>query len=47
MEEIHAAICGSALRVLADVRHGLPCSHDAACGRALRSFLDRPAAPAA
>ena len=25
-------------------RHGLPCSHGVACGRALRSFLDRRAA---
>lgn len=46
MEEIHAAIPGSELVVFADARHGLPCSHGAACGRALRAFLDRRA-PAA
>jgi 3-oxoadipate enol-lactonase len=41
MEEIHAAIPGSELRVFPDARHGLPCSHGAACGRALRDFHDR------
>ena len=41
MEEIHAAIPGSELQVFTDGRHGLPCSHGEACGRALRSFLDR------
>jgi pimeloyl-ACP methyl ester carboxylesterase len=41
MEEMHAAIPGSQLLVWADARHGLPCSHGAACGRALRAFLDR------
>jgi pimeloyl-ACP methyl ester carboxylesterase len=43
MEEIHAGIRGSELQVFADARHGLPCSHGAACGRALRAFLDRRA----
>jgi pimeloyl-ACP methyl ester carboxylesterase len=47
MEEMHAAIPGSELAVFADARHGLPCSHGAAAGRALRAFLDRRvAAPA-
>ena len=41
MEAIHAAIPGSELAVFADARHGLPCSHGPACGRALRAFLDR------
>jgi pimeloyl-ACP methyl ester carboxylesterase len=41
MEQIHAAIPGSELQVFTDARHGLPCSHGDACGRALRSFLDR------
>jgi pimeloyl-ACP methyl ester carboxylesterase len=41
MEEMHAGIAGSELLVFADARHGLPCSHGAACGRALRAFLDR------
>lgn len=41
MEEIHASIPGSELQVFADARHGLPCSHGAACGRALRAFLER------
>jgi len=27
--------------VFVDARHGLPCSHKPACGRALRVFLDR------
>jgi pimeloyl-ACP methyl ester carboxylesterase len=43
MEEIHAGIRGSELQIFADARHGLPCSHGAACGRALRAFLDRRA----
>lgn len=47
MEAIHAAIPGSELAVFADARHGLPCSHGPACGRALRAFLDRRVAPAA
>ena len=46
MEEIHASVPGSELTVFADARHGLPCSHGVACGRALRAFLDRRA-PAA
>jgi hypothetical protein len=29
------------LAVFVDARHGLPCSHKSACGRALRAFLDR------
>jgi pimeloyl-ACP methyl ester carboxylesterase len=41
MEAIHAAIPGSELAVFADARHGLPCSHGPACGRALRAFLAR------
>ena len=41
MEEMHAAIPGSELRVFAGARHGLPYSHGAACGRALRDFHDR------
>ena len=41
MEEIHSAIPGSELVALADARHGLPCSHGPACGRALRAFPDR------
>jgi pimeloyl-ACP methyl ester carboxylesterase len=41
MEDMHARIPGSELEVFADARHGLPCSHDAACARALRAFLDR------
>jgi pimeloyl-ACP methyl ester carboxylesterase len=44
MEEIHAGIAGSELQVFPAARHGLPCSHGAACGRALRAFLDRRAA---
>src|SRR4030095_11121767 len=36
--ESHAAIPGSERRVFADARHGLPCSHGAACGRTLRDF---------
>ena len=43
MEEMHAAIAGSELLVFPDARHGLPCSHGATCGRALRAFLDRRA----
>jgi pimeloyl-ACP methyl ester carboxylesterase len=43
MEAIHAAIPGSELQVFGDARHGLPCSHGPACGRALRAFLDRRA----
>jgi pimeloyl-ACP methyl ester carboxylesterase len=44
MEEMHAGIAGSELVVFPDARHGLPCSHGPACGRALRAFLDRRAA---
>jgi pimeloyl-ACP methyl ester carboxylesterase len=44
MEEMHAGIPGSELQVFPDARHGLPCSHGPACGRALRAFLDRRAA---
>ncbi len=44
MEEMHAGIAGSELQLFPDARHGLPCSHGAACGRALRAFLDRRAA---
>ncbi len=44
MEEMHAGIAGSELVVFPDARHGLPCSDGAACGRALRAFLDRRAA---
>lgn len=44
MEEMHAAIAGSELLRFPDARHGLPCSHGVACGRALRAFLDRRAA---
>jgi pimeloyl-ACP methyl ester carboxylesterase len=44
MEEMHAGIAGSELQIFPDARHGLPCSHGAACGRALRAFLDRRAA---
>jgi pimeloyl-ACP methyl ester carboxylesterase len=43
MEEMHAGIADSELHVFPDARHGLPCSHGAACGRALRAFLDRRA----
>ena len=43
MEEMHAGIAGSELVLFPDARHGLPCSHGAACGRALRAFLDRRA----
>ncbi|HSE05487.1 MAG TPA: alpha/beta hydrolase [Methylomirabilota bacterium] len=43
MEEMHAGIAGSDLVLFPDARHGLPCSHGAACGRALRAFLDRRA----
>jgi pimeloyl-ACP methyl ester carboxylesterase len=43
MEAMHAGIAGSELVVFPDARHGLPCSHGAACGRALRAFLDRRA----
>jgi pimeloyl-ACP methyl ester carboxylesterase len=43
MEEMYAVIPGSELQVFADARHGLPCSHGPACGRALRAFLDRRA----
>jgi len=41
MEEMHARIPGSELQVFPDARHGLPCSHGAVCGRAVRAFLDR------
>lgn len=44
MEEMHAGIAGSELVVFPAARHGLPCSHGAACGRSLRAFLDRRAA---
>ena len=44
MEEMHAGIAGSELVVFPDARHGLPCSHGAACGRTLRAFLGRRAA---
>jgi hypothetical protein len=27
--------------VFDDARHGLPCSHGAACGAAVRAFLER------
>lgn len=47
MEEMHRAIPGSELQVWADALHGLPCSHGAACGRALRAFLARRIGPAA
>jgi len=43
MEAMHAGIAGSELQVFPDARHGLPCSHGPACGRALRAFLDRRA----
>jgi pimeloyl-ACP methyl ester carboxylesterase len=43
MEAMHAGIVGSELQVFPDARHGLPCSHGPACGRALRAFLDRRA----
>jgi pimeloyl-ACP methyl ester carboxylesterase len=43
MEDMHARIAGSELQVFADARHGLPCSHGAACGAAVRAFLDRRA----
>ena len=41
MEDMHARIPGSELQVFPGARHGLPCSHGEACGRALRGFLDR------
>jgi pimeloyl-ACP methyl ester carboxylesterase len=41
MEDMHARIPGSEIQVFAGARHGLPCSHGEACGRALRDFLDR------
>jgi pimeloyl-ACP methyl ester carboxylesterase len=41
MEANHAGIAGSELAIFPDARHGLPCSHGAACGRARRAFLDR------
>jgi pimeloyl-ACP methyl ester carboxylesterase len=44
MEAMHAGIAGSELQVFPEARHGLPCSHGPACGRALRAFLDRRAA---
>jgi pimeloyl-ACP methyl ester carboxylesterase len=47
MEAMHAGIAGSELVIFPDARHGLPCSHGAACGRALRAFLDRRAGPPA
>jgi pimeloyl-ACP methyl ester carboxylesterase len=43
MEEMHADIAGSELVLFPDALHGLPCSHGAAGGRALRAFLDRTA----
>ncbi len=43
MEDMHARIPGSELQVFAGARHGLPCSHGEACGRALRAFLERRA----
>ncbi len=44
MEDMHARIAGSELRVFADSRHGLPWSHGEAAGRVLREFLERRAA---
>jgi pimeloyl-ACP methyl ester carboxylesterase len=41
MTDMHARIDGSELQVFADARHGLPCSHGAACGQAVRAFLER------
>ena len=41
MEDMRARLPGSELQVFAGARHGLPCSHGEACGRALRAFLDR------
>jgi pimeloyl-ACP methyl ester carboxylesterase len=41
MEEMHRRIAGSELRVFADARHGLPCSHGRAGARVLRDFLAR------
>jgi pimeloyl-ACP methyl ester carboxylesterase len=41
MEDMHARIPGSELQIVADARHGLPCSHGPVCGRALRAFLER------
>jgi pimeloyl-ACP methyl ester carboxylesterase len=41
MEDMRARIAGAELQVFAGARHGLPCSHGKACGRALRAFLDR------
>ena len=41
MEDMHARIAGAELRVFDDARHGLPCSHGAACGAVVRAFLDR------
>ena len=45
MEDMHARIAGSELEIFADARHGLPCSHGAACGQVVRAFLDRRAMP--
>jgi pimeloyl-ACP methyl ester carboxylesterase len=41
MEDMHARIAGAELQVFDDARHGLPCSHGAACGAVVRAFLDR------
>ena len=43
MEDMHARIPVSELQVFSGARHGLPCSHGEACGRALRAFLERRA----
>jgi pimeloyl-ACP methyl ester carboxylesterase len=45
MEDMHARIAESELQIFSDARHGLPCSHGAACGRTVRAFLDRRGAP--
>ena len=41
MEDMHARVPGSELRVFRGARHGLPCSHGVECGRILQDFLDR------
>ena len=39
--DLHARLPDSELQIFHHAKHGLPLSHGAECGRALRSFLDR------
>lgn len=43
MADMHRALPDARLQVFAHAKHGLPFSHAAECGRALRAFLDAQA----